>query len=202
MVDVGTLQTLDTTLFRWGNERFAAPPLDPLMAFASGPWPWVILGVCLVAYVAVVRSRRAVSICLMAGACVGLADAVETYIFKPFFGRLRPCYMLESVRLVVDKCGGNLGLPSGHSTNAMALAVLFGFIVPRRWSWVGYMVALVIGFSRIYVGVHFPGDVLSGFVVGAAVAAAFYFSLQRLYAHAKAPPACADTGGETPKDAG
>lgn len=174
------LQALDTSAFRWANGSFASPVMDVLMPFASSPWPWVTFGVAMLLYAAVARTKKAVGLCLMALICVGLSDLASTYVFKPFFDRLRPCYMLESVRLVVDKCGGNLGLPSGHSTNAMALAVLFSFIVPRRWSWIGYALALVIGFSRVYVGVHFPGDVLGGFAVGAAVAAVYTLSIRRI----------------------
>jgi undecaprenyl-diphosphatase len=93
-------------------------------------------------------------------------------VFKPFFERLRPCHSLDEVRLLVN-CGGKYGFPSSHATNISGFAMLFSIIYSRYWYWF-WLIAVLIGFSRIYVGVHYPGDVLFGYVIGILIAIVVY----------------------------
>jgi undecaprenyl-diphosphatase len=79
--------------------------------------------------------------------------------------------------------GGQYGFPSSHATNSFALAVLLGWAWPRRWgTFIG--LALLVSYSRIYLGVHYPGDILGGAALGSLVAGLLlisYRELSRLY---------------------
>jgi undecaprenyl-diphosphatase len=93
-----------------------------------------------------------------------MSDQMSSSVLKPLFGRIRPCHALEQVRLLVG-CGGRLSFPSSHATNMSAVALLFAYFYRKGVIWF-MSIAFFVGFSRIYVGVHYPGDVLFGFLVG------------------------------------
>ena len=103
----------------------------------------------------------------MIAATNGLAD-----VFKYGFQRLRPCYdtsLNELMRLVKDSCGGKFGYFSAHAGNTMAVATFFSILLKRTIRYIGILLlvwAILVGYSRIYIGVHFPLDVFTGMVVG------------------------------------
>ncbi len=93
--------------------------------------------------------------------------------FKYGVQRPRPCYDEEintMVRLVKKSCGGKFGYFSAHASNAMALASFFSVILGSRIKYISIFLiiwAVLVGYSRIYIGVHFPLDVATGMVIGA-----------------------------------
>ena len=95
-----------------------------------------------------------------------------TNLAKYSFARLRPCYdpeLLDLVRLVNASCGGQYGFFSGHSSNSFALATFFSALYRNKSGYLAlffYLLAGFIAFSRVYVGVHFPLDILVGAIVG------------------------------------
>ncbi|WP_299251534.1 phosphatase PAP2 family protein [uncultured Lacinutrix sp.] len=101
-------------------------------------------------------------------------------LFKSGVGRLRPCHntdLIDVMRLVKSYCGGQFGYFSGHASNSMAVAVFTGFVLKNRYKYLLYVLifwSLLMGYSRIYIGVHFPLDVLSGFTFGALSGYGFY----------------------------
>jgi undecaprenyl-diphosphatase len=115
------------------------------------------------------------------GIAIGTTDAMTYQVLKPSFDRLRPCYLEpEATRLVVESCGSDLGFPSNHAANAMAAAVAGALTWRRRRLNIFlFGTASLVGLSRIYLGVHFPGDVLGGFVVGALISLALWWPWTR-----------------------
>jgi len=103
-----------------------------------------------------------------------------TNLFKGGFERLRPCHdsTLNTVMRIVKKgCGGRFGYFSGHSSNSMAVAIFTGLILRDRYKYFIFILllwAVFMGYSRIYIGVHFPLDVFSGFIFGALSGFGFY----------------------------
>lgn len=103
-----------------------------------------------------------------------------TNLFKYGFERPRPCYaeaLIHQMRIVKEGCGGPYGFFSGHASNAMAVAIFVGLMLIKRFKYLIYLLiiwALVMGYSRIYVGVHYPLDVLCGFLFGTLSGYMFY----------------------------
>ena len=101
-------------------------------------------------------------------------------IFKDSFQRLRPCYdesIKDSLRLVKENCGGKYGFFSAHASNSFSLAIFFGLLFKNRIRYIiiiTMIYALLISYSRIYLGVHFPIDIIVGSSFGICVGIIMY----------------------------
>ena len=101
-------------------------------------------------------------------------------LFKDYFQRLRPCYnesIKDSLRLVKDNCGGKYGFFSAHASNSFSLAIFFGLLFKNRIRYIiliTIVYATLISFSRIYLGVHFPIDIIVGSFFGLFVGFIMY----------------------------
>ena len=102
---------------------------------------------------------------------ITLADQTSVHLFKNVFQRLRPCHepsLQGLVHLVNNKCGGQFGFISSHATNAFGVALLVSSWIRKPWfTLIMIFWALLIAYSRVYLGVHYPGDVLAGALWGA-----------------------------------
>ncbi len=101
-------------------------------------------------------------------------------LFKDSFQRLRPCYdetIKDSIRLVKDNCGGKYGFFSAHASNSFSLATFFGLLFMNRIRYI-ILITLVyasfISYSRIYLGVHFPIDIICGSLFGLFIGFSIY----------------------------
>lgn len=106
-------------------------------------------------------------VALMIAATDQLANA-----FKYGFERLRPCHdesIFNKMRLVKPYCGGKFGYFSAHAANSFAMATLFSLLFKKYFNWIPFLLlfwALLVAYSRIYIGVHFPLDVITGICIG------------------------------------
>ncbi len=96
-----------------------------------------------------------------------LADWVAN-ILKHYFERVRPCNELSNIRLLVG-CGKSFSMPSNHATNVFAFTIPFFIMLKNRLRYILITIAGIVGFSRIYVGVHYPSDVVVGALVGSGL---------------------------------
>ena len=109
-------------------------------------------------------------------------------LFKDSFQRLRPCYnemIKDSLRLVKESCGGKYGFFSAHASNSFTLAVFFGLLYKNKFKYLIYLSLLyasLISYSRIYLGVHFPLDIIFGATFGIIIGIlTFKFYEKNLY---------------------
>lgn len=175
---------LDSTLFHLLNRGAANPAFDWLMPRLTNLHHWrplmalVILG-CLVGLWRGSRTLRIAIIC--AAIAVGVSDLVASRVAKQLIDRDRPCHAVvagaqpsdPSVRLVPgEHCPGSHSFPSNHASNTMALASVGWWFTRRRTRWLWFLLPLVTGYTRIYLGYHYPSDVLGGWLFGAVEAAA------------------------------
>lgn len=113
-----------------------------------------------------------------------IADQSSVKLFKDVFERLRPCHnpqIAELVHTLHGKCGGQFGFVSSHASNSFALAVFSGFLLRSKYKYIMPMMifwAVLVSYSRVYVGVHYPADILGGAILGSVVAILLYWLMK------------------------
>lgn len=178
-----TLNQLDTDLFLWLNGHYA-PWLDPVMVFATGRNTWFPFYALLIGWLAVRYRRQAIGLVLTLGAAVALSDQTASALLKPLTLRPRPCHVpaLQPLIHPLLECGGQYGFASSHAANTFALATGLWLLVGHRQPWVKWLFlwAAVVSYSRVYVGAHYPLDVLAGAGIGVLAASLGAFVYQKL----------------------
>lgn len=171
------IERLDQQLFLFLNS-LNSPFFDQLMHAISGKLIWAPLYLAILVYLGVKYKRRFIIILLIIILGVTLADQISVHLFKNVFQRLRPCHepSLEGlVHLFNGECGGQYGFVSSHATNSFNIALISLLLIRKKWVTIAIIVwALIVGYSRIYLGVHYPGDVICGSMLGALVGWSMY----------------------------
>jgi len=163
------LLSFDLSVFRFVNGSLQNVVFDFLMPFLTDlnknkPALAVILVALVVWFFKGGRDARLAILMLIP--TILLSDQLNSSVIKFIIERPRPCHVLSDVHLLVS-CGSGFSFPSSHAVNNFAGAVVLSFFVPRSaWGW--FTFAAIVSFSRVYVGVHYPSDVVGGAVVGIA----------------------------------
>lgn len=164
-----------------------SPFFDSVMWCISGRWIWVPFYAVL-AYLLFRRmSWKRASICLVTiGLIILAADQTCATLIRPEIGRLRPANLnnpLSSfVHVVNGYRGGRYGFPSCHAANTFALAVFMSLVIRHKWfTVIMFSWAFVVSYSRMYLGVHYFGDLFCGATIGSLFAVLFYYLQNYLF---------------------
>jgi len=167
----GFLNDIDTRLFLFLN-GLNHPVADPVMVVVSAKLTWLPLYAVVLGLLIYHFRKRAWIPVLAAILTLAITDMGSVHLFKNVFLRLRPCHepALEGlVHIVNGRCGGSYGFVSSHAANTFGFAALMALVLkkhlpmagPVLWCW-----AAVVSYSRIYLGVHYPGDIVGGALLG------------------------------------
>lgn len=192
---IENLNNLDTQLFRWINGHYSTPA-DWLLWTLSQSWSWAIV---LILFFVLVTLRQQKAnwwmVILGVALCFLLGDRISVMAFKDLICRPRPCHALEDVRMFHTGCGGMYGFISSHAANIFSLVMFLclqhsRFVVKEgkktlskasKWMFVlMFLWAILVGYSRPYLGKHYPGDVICGAIVGMGIGALVYFIISKI----------------------
>lgn len=168
------VETIDQQLFLWLNGLHTGW-LDTVMVSITEMWPWIPIYILLLFMVFKQYGKHGWWVLL--GVCVVVlcSDQLSAHICKPLFHRLRPCFNPELeglVHLPKGLPGGQYGFVSSHAANTFAVAALLTAALRKNYRNIGwwlYAWALVSSYSRIYIGVHYPGDIIAGAALGVLI---------------------------------
>jgi undecaprenyl-diphosphatase len=161
------LLEMDRSLFYFCNQGLRNWLFDAIFPFLTDlnrkPVALVIVGILwLLLLTKGGRHGRIAAMLLIP--TIALSDQLNSSVLKFLIERARPCNELADVHLLVG-CGSGYSFPSSHAVNNFAGAIVLAYFLPR-WTWAFFTFAALVAFSRVYVGVHYPSDVLGGAVIG------------------------------------
>ena len=147
------------------------PWLDTIMsAMTNGPF-WLPLFIVVIGFIIYKSRWKAIAVFLFLALVIVFADRISSGLLKPWVGRLRPSHEpdLENILHFVNGYKGGLySFVSSHAANAFGVATFLWLVLRKsiNWIWIMYVWAIIFSFTRIYLGVHYPSDILGGAVLG------------------------------------
>lgn len=161
------LYSIDIAALRWVNEGWSRPFLDKFFTYITNYHHFIIPIALLLVSLLVWGGKKGRWVVLALVITVTLTDQVSAHVFKGIFDRVRPCNALTGV-LTPDDKPSSYSFPSSHATNMGGSMTLLALAYPP-WAWFCALAAFLVGLSRVYLGVHYPSDVVGGWLLGISI---------------------------------
>ena len=164
----------DEQLFQLINGQWHVSWIDALMPYWRSKYFWVPAYLFLLAFLLANYGRRSVYIILSLLFIIFISDGISSQLIKKSVERVRPCntpHMQVKLKLLV-RCGSGYSFPSSHAANHFAIAIFLSLTLGRRFRWLSLPLILwaaSIAFGQVYVGLHYPLDILGGALLGIAI---------------------------------
>jgi len=166
---IGLLENIDRKILYLINDYLSNPIFDIFFVTITNEDLWaipVIIGILILAFKGGNRARIAIGIILIA---TGLTDLTVVEVIKPAIARLRPSHTMGDTINVLIGRGGKYGFVSAHAANIFCATTILSYFYDQ-WKRPLFFLAVSVSISRVYVGVHYPGDVLFGGLYGYGIA--------------------------------
>ncbi|MCC6818380.1 MAG: phosphatase PAP2 family protein [Bacteroidia bacterium] len=166
---------LDQSLYQLINQNWTNSVMDFLMFNFSEKLFWIPLYVVLVLLIVRSNGKKSIAILFFLGLSVLFSDRLTSGVMKPYFKRIRPCHVTELNPRIIEgvNCSDTGSMASSHAANHFAIALFMILLAGLKQSklnrvfWISW--AFLVAYSRVYLGVHYPSDVLVGGVIGALI---------------------------------
>jgi membrane-associated phospholipid phosphatase len=170
---------LDTLIFQWINNWDAPHWIEQMLIFWRTAVNWIPLYILMIGALIWRFRARGTIVVLFVMLTAGISDFTNSSLLKKAVERPRPCHtLMDSSEITLRvRCGSGFSFPSSHASNHMSIAVLLAFVLPGIYRAVKvslFFWAILVGIAQVFVGVHYPVDVMSGFLWGGVVALAMY----------------------------
>lgn len=170
---------MDVNLLELINQHHA-PWLDGFMWFMSDKLVWIPLYLVIIGALFYHFGKKAWIQLVIIALLITCTDRFTSGFMKPFFEQERPCQRADLQVRAPEGCGSIYGFASSHAANTMGLAVYMILLFRNRLTLFMIPWSLLIGYSRMYLGKHFPSDVLIGWLVGLTLAWLLYLIYRKL----------------------
>ncbi len=155
---------IDVSIFYFINQTFSTPFLDKFFITITLVDNWFIAYLILWGILFFKGGKRGKIAAILIILLVVMSDQIGFKIIKAYFERPRPCTVLPNVITPIG-CAGSFSFPSNHALNNFAVATFFYLLFPNL-KWILYITATLIALSRVYLGVHYPSDIIGGALIG------------------------------------
>ncbi len=171
---IDQLISLDQDAFLAINQGLSNAFFDWLMPILRNPYTWAPLYLFIIIFCIKNYQKKGILIVLFVLITFGISDAMSSSVIKKSVKRVRPCNDIEFKEEIAVRvrCGSGYSFTSSHATNHFAMATVLIMIFYRRWKhilWLGLLWAALISFAQVYVGVHYPLDIVCGALLGSAI---------------------------------
>ena len=173
------IQNTDASIFYFLNLKLQNSFFDFLMPLVTESPNWRIPILLILLAVGIFDKKRRWWLYLSLIIVIGIGEPLVNMVLKPLIGRPRPCITLSGVHLLVG-CSHSGSFPSSHACNITATMLVWAYFY-RKLKYFCYFMVILISFSRIYVGVHYPWDVLGGMILGTVIAVFTIFVLKKIF---------------------
>ena len=166
----------DRSVFLFFNKTLSNPFFDKIFPIITEPKNWLIVVLIALVFFVIKEKKKALGLIVLVVIAAALSDLIAYRILKPLFGRLRPChpeYFIESGKYLIGM-KTSFSFPSNHAMNMFTAATVLSYFYTKYFCYF-FGFAVVIGFSRIYVGVHYPLDIIGGAVFGMILGSGVYW---------------------------
>jgi PAP2 superfamily. len=180
---IDSLNSIDTQLFLFLNHMHNSF-FDFVMFWLSDKWVWTPMYIFIAVLIVWHYKKKGLLIILFIGLTITLCDQISSHLIKNLVERLRPSHeplLIPLIHLSKAGAGGLYGFVSSHAANAFGLACFLGLVLNRKFRILKYWLffwAILVSYSRIYNGVHYPSDVVVASIIGCIIA----WSMSRIYA--------------------
>lgn len=177
---------IDKELFLLINEGLGSSFLDWLLPILRNPFTWAPLYLFLIIFFIKHYGKMGIIIVVCTLVNFGISDAMSSHVIKNTVKRVRPCNDVELKNDVTlrARCGSGYSFTSSHATNHFAMALFFIVLFRRKWKhvlWLAILWAASIAFSQIYVGVHYPLDIVCGALLGTLIGLSSGWAFKRFF---------------------
>ena len=160
------------------------PWMDSLMFTLTNGKVWAPLFLFAIIFIVVKYKGKGFFILLFVGLTIALGDQISSSFLKPIIGRLRPSHEphLEGILHIVNNYRGGLySFVSSHATNSFGVATMLWLLIGKSYKWISIFFgwAVLFSFTRIYLGVHYPGDIIGGAILGTSIALAINWTFRK-----------------------
>jgi undecaprenyl-diphosphatase len=160
--------------------------LDDVMLLFRNAYTWIPLYLFILFYAFKTGKEKAWLFILVSLLTFACTDIISAAVLKPLFARMRPCHNAELkqvIRNILD-CGGVYSFPSSHASNHFGIALFWYKAIylmnGKKWNWL-WIWAAAIGYAQVYVGKHYPFDILAGAIFGCLIGLTTSFGFDRLW---------------------
>ena len=176
------LQTLDENILLFIQNNMRIEVMNGfwkgITSLGNSGWFWIIVSVLLLI------SSKTRKVGILALLSLGLGFLITNVCLKNLIARPRPFAEIEALTILI-KAPHDFSFPSGHTCASFAVAGIYFKMLPKKYGLSAIILAVLIGFSRLYVGVHYPTDVLGGLIIGLGSSALVYFLYKKLLTTSK-----------------
>ncbi len=167
------LYSIDVSVFYFINHSLSCGALNKFFTIITNVNNWYIAYVILLGISFVKGGRKGKIAAIGVLILILVTDQLSARIIKEIFHRIRPCNVLVNVITPLG-CNGTYSFPSNHAVNNFAAAVFFYKLFPKL-KWAVFVAASLVSLSRVYIGVHYPSDIIGGAIIGSAFGYIFAF---------------------------
>ena len=179
-----TLKNWDRWLFTKINQDWTTPFLDTLFPFWREAMTWIPLYLFLLIFVLINFGKKAWPWIIGLILTVTFTDQISSHILKPLVDRPRPCHdvlLADHIRLLLNYCSDSRSFTSSHAANHFGVGIFIFCTLKsyfKNWSYLFLIWAATVSYGQIYIGVHYPLDVLGGAILGCSIgySMAFFFN--------------------------